>query len=221
MGALRDIGKGPFVEELSDAGVLSRFISMGGNCEFGFAQRMYRSEPMDLLRWGQTDMPVLLHMLKDRFAHIGDPAALEVSVVGGEYILDNHFYNFKWHTFAMETSMSRDRILKREMARLPRQAEMLLAELQDGHRILVRLADHGVSEEGLGAFVNLCGRLGSCQILFVSRDPARAGTAERVGPSLLRGYVEAFADSANVPGTTRGEMYLKICRNVLRIVDGG
>jgi hypothetical protein len=63
---------------------------------------------MDLLRWGQTDMPVLLHMLKDRFAHIGDPAALEVSVVGGEYILDNHFYNFERHSFAMETSMSRD-----------------------------------------------------------------------------------------------------------------
>jgi hypothetical protein len=208
------------MDEVSDAGVLGRFISMGGNCEFGFAQRMFRSEPMDLLRWGQTDMPVLLHMLRDRFAHIGDPAAMELSVVGGEYILENRYYKFKWHTFAMETAMSRDRILKRETARLPRQADMLLDEMQEGHRILVRLADHGVREDGLDAFVNLCGRLGPSQILFVSRDPARAGTAERVGPTLLRGYVEAFADGANVPGTTRGEMYLKICRNVLKIVDG-
>ncbi len=200
---------------LPDSELLGRFISMGVNCEFGVAQRQCRAEPFDLLRWGHTDMAVVLRMLKDRFAHIGDADALTVSVVGGEYILDNHFYNFKWHTFAMQHDMPPERILKREVARLPRQADLLLDEMAEGERILVRVADHGVSEAGLDQFVSACGALGPSQILFVSLDPNRAGSVERVGPTLLRGYTARFADPANVAGTTEAQPWITLCRNAL------
>jgi hypothetical protein len=205
--------------DLPDAELLSRFISMGGNCEFGIAQRQCRAEPFDLLRWGQTDMGVALHMLSDRFARIAD--ALTVSVVGGEYILDNHVYRFKWHTFAMQHDTTPERILKREVARLPRQAGMLLDQMADGDRILVRLADHGTSEAGLDRFVSVCGELGPSQILFVSLDPERAGTVERVGPTLLRGYAGRFADPANVAGTTQAGPWITLCRNALALAWAG
>jgi len=144
---------------------------------------------------------------------------MEVSLTGDEYILENHFYHFKWHTFATESDMSRERVLKREIVRLPRQAKMLLHDMAAGERILVRLADHGSSEDGLDQFVRLCGKLGPSQVLFVSRDAAKAGTVERVGPTLIRGYIEQFADAANVAGTTKAEPWIELCRNTVKLID--
>jgi len=206
---------------LTDADLLGRFISMGVNCEFGVAQRQCGAEPFDLLRWGHTDMAVVLRMLKDRFANIGDEAALSVSVVGGEYILDNTVYNFKWHTFAMQRDMTPERILKRELARLPRQADLLLDDMAQGERILVRLADHGISEAGLDHFVRACAALGPSQIMFVSLDPQRAGSVERVGPTLLRGYTARVADPANVAGTTDAKPWITLCRKALALAEAG
>lgn len=209
-----------YMNDLLKSVPFGRFISMGENCEFGFAQRATGAEPLDLLRWGQTDMAVVIHMLRDRFAHIGDPAALDMSVTRGEYILHNSFYGFLWHTFAMEGAVPRDRVLRRELTRLPRQAEMLLSDIAEGHRILVRIADQGIHEGGLDEFVLACGDLGPSQILFVTSDPARAGTAERVGPTLLRGYVRQLADGDDVPGTTDVLTWVDLCRSALAIVDG-
>lgn len=51
--------------------LMLRFASLGDNCELGFVQKAHQANAMDLLRWAATPAGVLLRMLEDDFAHIG------------------------------------------------------------------------------------------------------------------------------------------------------
>jgi len=201
------------MRDIADAELMSRFISLGANCEFGVAQRQCLAEPFDLLRWGKTSIEVLLVMLEDRFRHIAHPSHLAIKLSeGGEYMLDNSFYNFYWHTFVWEGQMAADRVMRREMARLPRQAEILLADLEEGERILVRTVRQASVDAKLRELVDLCGRFGPSQILLISEDTERAGQVERLGPTLMCGYILKFADPAQVEATTDAASWLPLCR---------
>lgn len=212
-GIVRFGGGSKGMRQITDPELMSRFISIGPNCEFGVAQRHYLAEPLDLLRWGSTRIDVLLHMLQDRFRHIADPSHITITLAGGEYMLDNSFYDFTWHTFVWEGQMTADRVMKRELARLPRQAEILLSDLADGERILVRTTDDDTDDEKLQQLAELCASLGPSQILFVSQNADRAGEVERISPTLMYGYIETFADPDQVEATTNRAAWLSICRN--------
>jgi hypothetical protein len=203
--------RAPFMTEASDSDLMGQFISMGLNCEFGVAQRKCHAEPPDLFRWGNTPIAVALHMLRDRFEHIAEPSALEIVVTGGEYNLINTHYGFTWHTFAMEKDMSAERVLRREIARLPRQADILMDDMAEGQRVLLRAAQDGVRDGDIAAFVEVCGSFGPCHILYVSEDAAQAGTVQRCGQRLLRGYVERFV-TGDVAKETQPAPWVRLCR---------
>jgi hypothetical protein len=60
--------------------VMEGFVSLGENCEFGFAQRAYGAEPLDLLRWASTPLRVVRALLQARFEGIDAPDVVKVRV---------------------------------------------------------------------------------------------------------------------------------------------
>jgi hypothetical protein len=196
---------------------MAAFISMGGNCEFGMAQRLCGAEPLDLLRWCNTSIPQILRLLDDRFARIADPSVLSLDLVGGEYVLRNNHYRLAGHTHVRAGEMTPERLMKREVTRLPRQAEMLMQELAEGRRIVVRKVQPQANAREVDAFVAAIAALGSCPVLLVTPGPDRAGTIERVSPRLMRGTIDRFANPADVAADTRAPPWIELCRNAMLV----
>ena len=197
------------------AALMSGFISMGGNCEFGQAQRLCGAEPLDLLRWCNTSIGHILRLLDDRFARIADPSVLSLDLVGGEYVLRNAHYRLAGHTHVRAGEMTPERLMKREITRLPRQAEMLMEELADGRRIIVRKIPPHADAREVEAFVARIAALGPCPILLVTPRADRAGDVERAAPGLMRGYIDHFANPADVAADTRAPPWIELCRNAV------
>lgn len=205
---------------VDDTALMASFCSLGGNCEFGVAQRAYGAEPIDLFRWASTLMPVLLDMLKHRFEGIGEHLEVLPPAPGGEIMIRNTRYQFMWHAWAKEGEVELQRVLDRERARLPRLAEMLIDTLTEAKRILVRVPDHHVSEHGLPALVNLLRTYGPTTLLFVALADADhpAGTVVRVSDGLVRGYIDHFANPATILAATPSADWLALCREVRALI---
>jgi hypothetical protein len=197
---------------------MHRFISMGVDCEFGVVQRHCGQEPLDLLRWGFTEWPVLNQMLRDRFCHIATPAHLSLYLKDGEYKMSNSAYGTHWHTWAGEDQIAPDRLMKREIVRLRRQADMLIDELQEGRRILVRKARSADEAAYLDEFAHRVSLYGACGILFVTVDPHRAGKVYRAGANLLRGHLSRFAPSDDIGDMTEVAPWVALCRAALPLL---
>ena len=203
----------------TDADLMASFCSLGGNCEFGVAQRAYNAEPIDLLRWAGTNMAILIDLLDHRFEGIDE--TLEVSPHGGEWILRNRRYRFNWHTWARIGDVTAEKILAREQQRLPFLARKLVEELTDGRRVFVRLADSGIREEGLARLRDVLRQYGNPELFFVrlATSDHPADTVERTSDGLLRGYLGRIADEgANVNATTPSADWLALCRAAREIV---
>ncbi len=205
---------------MTESELMRLFLSMGCDCEFGSVQRKCRSEPPDLLRWGGADMPMLLRMLNDRFQYMGDTRYLSVIAANDEYFVANSHYGFRWHAWVKQGEMPPDRVLKREVARLPRQAEILIDDLTEGSRILVRKVRDEAELARRHEFVAAVGAYGGSHTLFVSQDVAKAGVVEREGDRLLRGYVAAFADGANIMANADPAVWIPLCRRALALMPG-
>ena len=196
---------------MNTATLMAGFISMGNNCEFGAAQRLCGAEPLDLLRWCNTSLGQIARLLDDRFARIADPSVLSLELVGHEYVLRNAHYRLSGHTHVRAGEMTPERLMKREMARLPRQAEMLLDELAEGRRILVRKLAPQADPREVDGFIARIAALGPSPILLVRPDEARAGDMDRPSPRLMHGYIDRFADPAQIPTDTRVAPWIELC----------
>ena len=57
--------------------MLNFTVSMGNNCEFGFAQHA-SAEPINLWRWANIELGVAAQAMNTRFADIANPAHITV-----------------------------------------------------------------------------------------------------------------------------------------------
>jgi hypothetical protein len=194
--------------------LMGRFISLGQNCEFGFAQRAYKAESFDLLRWASTPMPILLELLRRRFSGIGDPEKIQVRLSRSEYMVDHLGYRFTWHAFVLEGQMTPEALKQRECNRLPRMAEILIEHLTGGDKIFVLKRDDGLARDDVVPVLKEIRAYGNAPLLFVAlaSSPEQAGTVEALGDGLFRGYLDHFADPDHVPRSTDAPAWLKLCQ---------
>jgi Tfp pilus assembly protein PilF len=203
--------------------LMMQFASLGDSCEFGFAQRAYAAEPFDLLRWAATPLPALLDLLNSRFAEIGDPRYLRSWLTPrGEYLTEHTRYGFRWHAFARKDGTTPEALHRLECARVPRLAEMMVDYLTEGHRIFVIRREDPLTEADVVPLPQAMRRYGQAPLLFVipANGRATAGTVERLGDGLLRGYIDRFADPAAVPRTTDVQGWLRICQSAWMARNG-
>ena len=202
--------------------LMKRFVSLGDNCEFGFAQRAFGAEPLDLLRWAATPISILIDLLNQRFEEIGAPQHIRVRAApNGEYMVDHLRYRFTWHAFAQVGSVEPTLLHRRECMRLPRLAEMLVDELTEGSRICVIKGPTILSAENVERVQEALRRYGNPELLFVTRqdDTNRAGTAIRRSQNLIQGFVEKFADPAHVPATTDTMTWYRVCGQAVELAE--
>lgn len=204
------------------AALMARFCHLGESGEFGLVQHRCGADPADLLRWTTTPLPVLIALLGQRFAGLGDPACLEVSAdPSGDYVVRHARYDFSWPAFVREGEMTAEEVARRERARLPLQADRLIEDLREGGRIFVRTegAPEAARIEALVAALRAYGR--APLLLVTPADPAHpCGAVESAGDGLLRGYLAEGAAGAEALAA-RADRWLRLCENAVRLIEGG
>ena len=140
----------------SPADIMMQFMSLGQNCEFGFAQRAFGAEPMDLLRWASTPLPVLLDLLRNRFAGIGDPDQVRIfQPPNGEFMVEYAGYRFVRHAVAKEGDISTEALKRHKCIRLPRMAEMVTNPQAEYERTRIKSQPILPTQRALGRKVAL------------------------------------------------------------------
>ena len=194
--------------------LMTRFESLGDNCEFGLAQRRVGAEPLGLLRFSYIELFQLLRALRSGFAGLGDPGATRVSTEGpdSEYIVRDANYAITYHTFQSPEHLSLEAVTAQQATRLAFLRRKLLEDIVNGEKILVvRRGDTLRPEEVLPLYTALNDRGRAWLLWIVPADPAHpSGTVEMLLPGLLRGYVDRLAPNDNAHDLSL-EAWLAVC----------
>jgi hypothetical protein len=208
----------------ADLAMLMQVQSLGENCELGFVQREAGAEPLGLLRWGSTPLPMLLAALEARFSGLGHPENVTLEVDGASefQVLDRRF-GFRNHSFAFENAgAKREDILKRETVRLPFLARLLIDDLEKANKLFC-FHDAGVSGiERIKLLEAALGSYGENWLLWICRAerPEQVGTAEQIGDRLIRGYIDKF-QPINEVGTPSTGAWMGALRSAHRLWQAG
>jgi hypothetical protein len=121
------------------AELMSKFESLGQNCEFGLVQRRCQAEPLGLLRFSSTPLPKLLDALDARFEGMGEPDSMkvELSSNGREYMISDTRFGFLYHAFVDSGAMAAEALHRREVKRVPFLVHKLLDDLESADKIFV------------------------------------------------------------------------------------
>lgn len=198
---------------MTDRDLMLRFCSLGGNCEFGFAQREFGAEPIDLLRWAATPYPRLLQLLAARFADIGKPDELSVNGEGGAMMIHHAGLGLHWHAFPAKNA-TWAQIHARDVKRLPFLARKLTDDLTAAERIFVYRPLFGatITLDLAQELLDAMDTFGGAPRLLVVHDGADAPVIEAVHARIMFGRIVQFADQRAVPATTRAADWLALCR---------
>jgi len=185
------------------------FCSLGKNCEFGVAQRIFGAEPLDLFRWALTPSDVLVRLLRARFEHIGDPSEIEVYPSStGEYHIRHRRYHFAWHAWANVGETTPERLRDREAKRLPFLARKLMQEMADEARVFV-VAQSDTAADTAKIILTAMHAFGRPTLMYVT-DGGPLGVAKE-GDYLLHATIPRFADESDVPATLASGDWLTLC----------
>ncbi len=206
--------------ELAPSDLLSRFESLGQNCEFGLVQRQAGAEPLGLLRFSSTPLPQLLAALEARLEGMGSAATTEVLISpnGQEYMVKDRRFGFLYHAWVNVDEMSPEAILQREIRRIPLLVRKLLEDLAAAEKIFVFKGMEAVSEEEALPLAMALRRYGPNTLLLTTLADARhpGGTVEWRGPGLLVGYLDRFAPEHNAHDFLF-DQWIGLCRAAWRL----
>ena len=111
--------------------LVTRFESLGDNCEFGLVQRKMGAEPLGLLRFSYIELPLLLRGLRRGFEGLGDPDTTEVAAdPNGEFVVRELVYGMTYHTFQYDHGYE----YRNGTATAGRAAGFPPAQVDGGHR---------------------------------------------------------------------------------------
>jgi hypothetical protein len=181
--------------------MITRFESLGENCEFGLVQRLLGAEPLGLLRFSFIELPLLLRGLRCGFDGLGHPDTTEVAVVGNdrEFVVKESVYGMTYHTFQYEDQMSLDTVRHQQATRLHFLKRKLMEDIANGEKIFVLKRSVPLRPEEVLAVYTTLNEQGRNWLLWMTLADAvhPPGTVEILLPGLLRGYVDRFAPHEN------------------------
>jgi hypothetical protein len=176
-----------------DRDLVSRFESLGDNCEFGMLQRCAGAEMPSLFRFNFTPLDGLIAGLENRFADLAMPGQVGIAW-DNEWMVKETRYGFSYHTFNADPEQDRARLLRQQATWLTYMAAKFLEGLALGERIYVRKgeADSVQSANLLSLHLR---RHGPATLLWVAIADADhpTGTVEWIGEGLMRGRLPRFA----------------------------
>jgi hypothetical protein len=191
-----------YVERLlgiTAAELVTRFESLGENCEFGLLQRRCGAEPLGLLRFSSAFLHRLLEALNAEFVGLGDELEVTVGRSGHEWMSHDRRYAFEWHTRIHPTEASGEQVHAGERARAKLLRRRLLEDLQTADKIFVYQRPGLASVEEVMPLFLALRRRGPNTLLWVaeSDEDHPPGSVEVVSPGLLRGNIDRFGGREN------------------------
>ncbi len=171
--------------------LVMRFEGLGDNCEFGLMQREVGFERLGLLRYaGARRSEALVEAIEHGFEGFATPDDLAMSDFGGEWVATSRRYGFTFHTRVFVAAMTEDAIRKAESTKLSFMAQMLMEDVETGHKVFVRRVDEGDREAGMWDLHRAIRARGPGRLLWVTAgEPGREhALVEPLGDGLYRGY---------------------------------
>jgi hypothetical protein len=202
--------------------LVGRFHSLGDNCEFGFVQRQFAAEPIDLFRFSGSSIAGLNEALSSRLEGFAELNNLSLEFEGHyerghpQIMTIVPVYGFKFHggDIPLHTIFEDMKVL--QWKRLNLLARKLFEDLEDADRIFVHKS-HATRAE-VDQLVSILRGFGPNRVLWVTlAEPGKPpGTVEPIYEGLMRGYIERFATPEAI-GDFEQATWLKICCEALRV----
>jgi hypothetical protein len=210
---------------LSSTEMMAQFISLGSNCEFGFAQRRLGAEPIDLFRFASSTIHGLCHGFRNGFSDIDDPALFKLELSKGgeiaEYLGAHPMYQMRYHTFIHDApNVDRDTLFKRELGRLRFLARKLLDDAAEARRMFVYWhLDTQLNAIDAIPLRNALHRHNPDNGLLIVEEALpgeRPGTVTQIARGLYRGTIVRFAPREDVPALDHYQ-WGRMCANALAL----
>jgi hypothetical protein len=183
--------------QLTVTDIAASFESLGCACEFGLLQRRLGREPNGLLRFSGIATPTLIEGILNGFWGLGRPDTLHLhrrqDPQFGYWAADEVF-ELDFQTPVSSLEVPEDTV-KRQLSRaLPFLAYKFFEDAIAGEKIFVFQRRDRTTRPEAEAVQAALSTWGDVTVLWVEQDNARPGTAERLGPRLLHGYVDTHGD---------------------------
>ncbi len=209
----RDFRKAPKRPDCCD--LVSGFVSLGVNCEFGLIQRHCEAEPLGLLRFTFTPLHGLLRALACRFEGIGDPDRLTIRVLqNGEFIASHPVFSLDFHTQMKTPKFGEAEVRDKVSRHLQYLAGMLMDDLAVAEKIFVyRPLQRDAPLTKADALHAAMGRFGTATLLWAaySDDPACVGTVQWRKPGqIMIAYLDHYSP-ARYAADASFDLWLDIC----------
>lgn len=223
------LSKGRKVKEARKAfrkALVEKFHSFGANCEFGFVQRQFKADPLDLFRFAGASAAQIAAALDDRLASVCNPQNLKLTFDGGyagiyqsglpELTVHIEPHEFRFHGGGLPVGIPFDEVKAAQSKRLSFLSRKLLEDLDDAERIFIyKSADANQAE--IGQLHAALRRFGPNLLLWVTLpDKGKmAGSVEILDEGLMRGYIDRFAPESMT--NISQAIWLRICCEALRL----
>jgi tetratricopeptide (TPR) repeat protein len=172
-----------------EVALVSRFESLGGNCEFGLVQRHFGAEPLGLMRWLSISPERLCEALETKLAGIGEAQFTELRVGGGhEFITSDTRYGMAMHTFIKDSGQDKTKLAVQMQRRLRFLRDKLLQDLAAGEKIfLYRCREDTTNEhvEAMSACVRSYNQRNRLLAVFLTADDGPPVAVRRYKPRML------------------------------------
>jgi hypothetical protein len=206
------------VTDIPPVDLVTRFETLGDNCEFGLFQRSCGAEPLGLLRFSTAWLQPVLRGLDTDFIGLGNPVHVDPQLDAngrGEWVVYERQYSLRYHTYVWQNQATREQILEQESRKLGFLRRKLMEDVADGRKMFIykRAIPPLPLEEVMPLFLAL-NRHAPNQLLWVVAADAEhsVGLVEEVVPGLLRGHIDRFAPGDMVPQLSVSG-WLAVCAN--------
>lgn len=184
---------------------MSRFESLGDNCEFGFFMKQAGVNISSYFRWASVnDYGKVLELFKDGFASPFNMYHLEPLQ---DWMVLNRKYGIGYHSemqsdivdgkreFCVTTARKKT-VYLHELNKIKHLRAKFLKTLQEEEKIFVVKKDRNEQAKEIKAIAKEVSSIGSCKVLRIisTTKKRKIGKVKRVNKHLYYGYIDQFAD---------------------------
>lgn len=207
-------------EQAQNIALVTRFESIGENCEFGLFQRAVGAEPLGLLRFAGITPDHFVKALSSQLSGIGNPNFTRMNTEGTEYVTRDTRYGMAMHTFITPGAAEREKIFEMACKKIQFLRRKLIEDLEEGSKILVYSVIGKASAAQREKMLTAVKNYGPNKILFVYEEgtvnfPANAVTllSEDMAIGIRPRRPENVPLNSDIPISA----WLAICRDALSV----
>ena len=203
--------------------LVTRFESLGDNCELGLLHREFGAERLGLFRFAGINIHPLIAAIQNRFDGFATPDDLNLRLQGGEWLAVSRRYDFEFHTHRFVDTVTEDQVRELESRHLQFLVRLFLEDVEDASKIFVwRNGQRGNTqpEEGMVELYQTLRAIGPVRVLWITLadDDHPHGTVIQRDEGLFRGYIDTLA-AYETATTYSTSSWITLLTEAVRVID--